>query len=296
MTDTALPNAEVAQRLGGETTSFVVNDGVLDGYTVGDPDVSTPVILVHGWPEFASCWEPIARRLVAAGHPVIAYDQRGYSPGLRPEAVDQYSVEKLVGDLEQVANAAGVDRFHLVGHDWGAIMGWAAVPHLGERIVTFTSLASAHTQAHGEMIANDRDQYERMEYLRKIRHHPDEVAASMLRNDGAKLRALYGDAVPPEVVDQYVRRFSEPGVLDASLKYYRALGKGANMPTQPITIPTLYVWGSEDLAFARSSAELTAKYVEGPYEFVELTGLSHWLPEEAPQAVADHLVKHLARG
>ena len=215
---------------------------------------------------------------------------------MRPEALEEYTVEKLVNDLGEVANAAGVDRFHLVGHDWGGVMGWAAVPHMPDRIATFTSLASAHTRAHGEMIARDPDQYERMEYLRKIRHHPEQIVTSMLRDDAAKLRAVYQGVIPQHVEDSYVQRLNDPEVLAASLKYYRALGLGMDMPTQPITVPTLYVWGSEDAAFVRSSAELTGQYVEGPYEFVELTGRSHWLPEEAPEVVAAHLLKHFARG
>lgn len=296
MTSHTHPYAALAARLGGHATYFTTSEGELNGYTAGDLGASTPVILAHGWPEFASCWEPIAHELLKAGHAIIAYDQRGYSPGLRPDALEEYTVEKLVNDLGEVANAAGVDRFHLVGHDWGGVMGWAAVPHMPDRIATFTSLASAHTRAHGEMIVQDPDQYERMEYLRKIRHHPEQIVTSMLRDDAAKLRAVYQGVIPQHVEDSYVQRFSDPEVLAASLKYYRALGLGMDMPTQPITVPTLYVWGSEDAAFARSSAELTGQYVEGPYEFVELTGRSHWLPEEAPEVVAAHLLKHFARG
>ena len=296
MTSQARPYADLAARLGGHATTFTTPEGELTGYTAGDLGASTPVILVHGWPEFASCWEPIASELLKAGHPILAYDQRGYSPGLRPDALEEYTVEKLVNDLAAVADTAGIECFHLVGHDWGGVMGWAAVPHMPHRIQTFTSLASAHTRAHGEMIARDPDQYERMEYLRKIRHHPEQIVTSMLRDDAAKLRAVYQGAIPRHIEDAYVQRLSDPEVLAASLKYYRALGLGMDMPTQPITVPTLYVWGSEDAAFARSSAELTGQYVEGPYEFVELTGRSHWLPEEAPKVVAAHLLKHFARG
>ncbi|EFG47543.1 hypothetical protein HMPREF0183_1185 [Brevibacterium mcbrellneri ATCC 49030] len=243
MTSHTHPYAELAARLGGQARCFTTSEGELTGYTAGDLGASTPVILVHGWPEFASCWEPIARELLKAGHPIIAYDQRGYSPGLRPEALEEYTVEKLVNDLGEVANAAGVDRFHLVGHDWGGVMGWAAVPHMPDRTATFTSLASAHTRAHGEMIAKDSDQYERMEYLRKIRHHPDQIVTSMLRDDAAKLRAVYQGVIPRHVEDSYVQRFSDAEVFAASLKYYRALGLGTDMATQPITVPTLYVWG-----------------------------------------------------
>ena len=245
-----------------------------------------PVILVHGWPEFASCWEPVAAQLAAAGHQVLAYDQRGYSPGARPEDVAAYAVEELVADLGAIADAVGFDRFHLVGHDWGGVMGWAAAVEYADRILTFTAVSTAHTAAHGEAIKTDPEQYERMDYLRKIRDHPNEVAVSMLRNDGEKLRAVYGGAVPAGRVDEYVSRFSAPGVMDAALKFYRALGLGRQMPVKPITVPVTYIWGSEDAAFGRRAAENTGKYVDGPYRFEELTGASHWLPEEKPEELA----------
>lgn len=306
-------NASVAERLGGQATTFAVSDGKtkcghLQGYVAGplfDSEASKPaseqathpVILVHGWPEFAGCWESIATSLVCAGYSIVAYDQRGYSPGLRPQAFEEYTIEKLVDDLKVVADSVagqvGSERFHLVGHDWGAVMGWAAVPALQGRIATFTALSAAHTTAHSKMIANDPEQYQRMEYLRKIRHHPHQVAQSMLRDGARKLRDIYGDAVPQDTVDEYVRRLSQPGVLDATLNYYRALGHGTEMPVELIDVPTLYIWGTEDVAFTRSSAELTANYVTGPYTFVELPGGSHWIPEENPGAAAHYILRHL---
>ena len=103
MTSQAHPYADLAARLGGHATTFTTPEGELTGYTAGDLGASTPVILVHGWPEFASCWETIATALLNAGHPILAYDQRGFSPGLRPDALEEYTVEKLVNDLGAVA-------------------------------------------------------------------------------------------------------------------------------------------------------------------------------------------------
>ena len=312
-------NATVAARLGGETFTTKVGDLVFDCVRVtgrepagasgtgtapaagdepaagaepasgGDGDRPTAV-LVHGWPQFAACWEDTARALADAGSDVIAYDQRGYSPGARPGEVEDYTVEHLVSDLCALVREWGLSQFHLVGHDWGGILGWHYAAQHPDELITFTSVSTAHPTAHGQRIEEDPDQYERMHYLRQIRKDPAGVEARMLADGGRRLAAIYGEAVSPERVQSYVDRFSEPGVLAAALAYYRALGLGHTPQLTPITVPTLYVWGSEDLAFTRGAAELTGEHVEADYRFVEIPGATHWLPEEEPGVVSGAVI------
>ena len=85
------------------------------------------VVLLHGFPETSAMWIPLIELLSDQGFRVVAFDQRGYSPGARPEALDAYSIPQLVDDVFAVAQATGMQQFHLVGHDWGAAVGWAAV-------------------------------------------------------------------------------------------------------------------------------------------------------------------------
>ncbi|WP_029090428.1 alpha/beta fold hydrolase [Brevibacterium album] len=296
-------NASVAARLAAlpqtasaEAFTVAANGFEFSGYRA-EPAVPEPrlgvAVLVHGWPQYASCWEGAAALLLSAGVPILAYDQRGYSPGARPDAVEDYDVSHLVADLAAVTEACGLARFHLVGHDWGGVMGWPFAAAHPDRLLTLTSVSTAHTLAHGRRMKEDPEQYARMEYLRKIRHHPEEFSAAMLRDGGARLAAFYEDAIPADVVGSYLERFSEPGVFDAVLKYYRALGSREPMPATPITVPTLYVWGSEDVAFTRGAAELTGEYVEAPYRFVEIAGGSHWLPEQHPDTVAEAVLAHV---
>ena len=312
-------NVTVAARLGGETFTTQVGDLVFDCFRVtgrepagasgtgtapaagdepaagaepasgGDGDRPTAV-LVHGWPQFAACWEDTAAALADAGVDVIAYDQRGYSPGARPGEVEDYTVEHLVSDLRALVREWGLSQFHLVGHDWGGILGWHYAAQHPDELITFTSVSTAHPTAHGQRIEEDPDQYERMHYLRQIRKDPAGVEARMLADGGRRLAAIYGEAVSPERVQSYVDRFSEPGVLAAALAYYRALGLGHTPQLTPITVPTLYVWGSEDLAFTRGAAELTGEHVEADYRFVEIPGATHWLPEEEPGVVSGAVI------
>lgn len=293
-------NESVARRLGGEAFSVEKDGLVFDGFRVagrstasaaGDPGDGRPVaVLVHGWPQFAACWEDTAAALTAAGIDVIAYDQRGYSPGARPDDVADYDVAKLVGDLHGLVEEWGLGRFHLVGHDWGGIVGWSYAAMHPDALASFTSVSTAHPIAHGQRIAEDPDQYERMHYLRRIRKAPAVVEERLLANGGARLAAMYDGAIADDRVQSYVERFSQPGMMEAALKYYRALGQGDSSSLTGITVPTLYVWGSEDLAFTRGAAELTGEHVEADYRFVEIPGATHWLPEQEPRVVSGAVI------
>ena len=82
------------------------------------------VILLHGFPEDRHCWDSLAGSLAGAGYRALAPDQRGYSPGARPAGRRAYALDQLAGDVLALADAAGVDRFDVVGHDWGAAVAW----------------------------------------------------------------------------------------------------------------------------------------------------------------------------
>ena len=95
-------------------------------------------------------------------------------------------------------------------------------------------------------------------------------------------------------VDEYVRRMREPGAMTAALNWYRAADVGSIDGLGPITTPTMYVWSTEDIALGREAAEATVAHVEGPYRFEVLEGVSHWVPEEAADALNRLLLDHLS--
>ena len=90
--------------------------GTFDALAAG-PDDGRPVLLLHGFPECAQQWEHQLAALGAAGFRGVAFDQRGYSPGVR-------APDELVGDVLRVAAALGWPRFDLVGYDWGSAVAW----------------------------------------------------------------------------------------------------------------------------------------------------------------------------
>jgi pimeloyl-ACP methyl ester carboxylesterase len=95
--------------------------------------------------------------------------------------------------------------------------------------------------------------------------------------------------VPDEFVDRYAAAMAEPGALTGALNWYRGIPFSTRSPLGRITVPTTYIWGRHDVALARTAAELTANYVVGPYEVVELNA-GYWLPETEADAVADGIL------
>jgi pimeloyl-ACP methyl ester carboxylesterase len=257
------------------------------------PKNGEPVLLLHGWPEFADCWRQIMHALAGAGYRAVAVDQRGYSPGARPLHVTDYAMDRLIDDALGFADHQGWTTFHLVAHDWGGMVAWTLAGSHADRLRTLSVLATPHPVALSTEAAADDAQYHRLDYIRFFRQ-PDGVAEAALLADGAaRLRAAYGGNIPSVLVDANVERLSRPGALTATLNWYRAVTPDLAVPAGRITTPTLYIWGTKDAALGEGAARRTKDYVDGPYRFHVLEGKSHWLPEQAPDEVAPLLVDHL---
>jgi pimeloyl-ACP methyl ester carboxylesterase len=277
-----------------ESLTITLGEHVFDALAAGPADGDL-VLLLHGYPEFADCWTEELAALGAAGYRAVAVDQRGYSPGARPTSISDYVVDNLVADALGFADSLGGGTFHLVCHDWGGIVGWALAGAHSDRLKSFTVLATPHPQALHAAIASDEDQSNRVNYVRYFRAEVGGAEQGFLADDAARLRAAYGGAVSADLVESNVKRFSEPGALTAALSWYRAVpNDDLDIPCGRVAAPTLYIWGSEDVALGRLAAETTKDWVDGPYRFVELPGASHWLPEESADKVIPLMLEHLA--
>jgi pimeloyl-ACP methyl ester carboxylesterase len=160
-------------------------------------------------------------------------------------------------------------------------------------VTSLSVLATPHPQALQAALRHE-DQYQRLDYVRAFRQPGGVSEQRLLADDAAALRAAYAGRVPPSLVEENVRRLSEPGALSATLNWYRALPDDLSYPADRVAVPTLYIWGSEDRALGREAALLTSGFVDGPYRFEMLDGASHWLPEEASDRIIPMLLDHLA--
>ena len=217
------------------------------------PEGGEPVILLHGFPESSRMWTPLLPVLAEAGYRVLAPDQRGYSPGARPEGIDNYRYANLASDVTALADAVGFERFHLVGHDWGAGAGWAVVARSPERIVSWAALSVPHVAAFGRAIREDEDQAKRSTYITFFQQ-PGVAEAALSANDFEGLKNVWS-ASSEEEKAEYLALFSQPGALTAALNWYR--GSRGIDPDDPevqfgdVTTPTLLVWGNRDQAIGR---------------------------------------------
>lgn len=251
------------------------------------------VILLHGFPESSAMYAPMIPELARAGYRVMAPDQRGYSPGARPADLDAYTTDKLAADVFAIADAVGFDRFHLVGHDWGAAIGWLMVFEASPRILSWSALSIPHMGAYAATIAEDPDQRERSAYLGflQLPWLPEALFAfngfAMMRNG---VYAEHG----AEIVDEYVAIFSEPGALTAAINWYRASGL-ATPPQEPtVSIPTAFIWGNQDPVVGDRALQAQRQYFDGNLWETELdTG--HWLMETEARAVTDAVLEHVER-
>ena len=165
------------------------------------------VLLLHGFPQTSFSWRNQLDALGAAG-----YRRRsrpaGLLAGARPADVGEYRVERLVGDVLGFADALGVERFHLVGHDWGGVVAWQVAGRHPERLRTLTSLSTPHPAAFRRSI-QDGEQRDKSSYMLFFRSA--EAEPFFLDNEAAGLRALYtASGLADDAVEEYVRVLTQP--------------------------------------------------------------------------------------
>lgn len=263
---------------------------------VAGPADGELVLLLHGFPQSRHSWRDQLPALAAAGYHAVAPDQRGYSPGARPDphSLEHYVIDELVADAIALADASGGagGRFHLVGHDWGGMVSWVTAFRHADRMASLTILSRPHPSAFAAALKQtDGDQQHRS------RHHraflSDETGPLLLADGAARLRRLLLDGkVPAATVDDYVGVLGAPDAIESALAWYRAVPRLA-VDVGTVTVPTLYVWGDGDPTVGRTAAEGTAAHVSGPYRFVELPGVGHFASDEVPARVSELLVAHV---
>ena len=258
----------------------------------GGPSDGEPVVLLHGFPQDSSAFDRMAPLLHDAGLRTLAPDQRGYSPGARPGGRSAYRMREVVDDVLALLDAAGLGSAHVVGHDWGGLVGWALGAWHPERVRTLTALSVPHPAALGRAVLTS-DQGLRSTYVAAFQV-PVLPERLLLAVGGEPLRRmLLTSGLPLDVADRYVERMREPGALSAALAWYRALPLDARNPVGRVHVPTLHVWSTRDAALGRTATEQTRAFVDAPYRLEVLEGVPHWIPELAAGRVAELVVEHV---
>jgi pimeloyl-ACP methyl ester carboxylesterase len=269
---------------------IATNDVTLEVAVAGDAS-GPAVLLLHGWPDTHALWRHQVGALVEAGYRTIAPDLRGFGASDKPEAVDAYGVLDIAADITGILDHLAIERVHVVGHDWGAALGWALAAFLPDRVASLAAVSVGHPTAfRGAGLA----QREKSWYMLLFQF--EGVAEQWLSNDGfANFRQWTGH---PDV-DEIVTRLSDPAALRASLAIYRAnlapewlVTPALEFP--PVHCPTLGVWSTGDVALTERQMVDSAMYVTGRWRYEQIDGTGHWIPLEAPARLTTLLLDHLA--
>jgi pimeloyl-ACP methyl ester carboxylesterase len=293
-------------RTGTDMVEIAAN-GLTFRARVAGPEDGRVVLLLHGFPQTSRCWAAQLDALAAAGHRAVAVDQRGYSPGARPDDPAAYAMAHLVDDVLGILDALHTDQVDLVGHDFGGSVAWTVAGHHPGKVRTLTIASTPHPLAfvrayqgraaaagQGAEGGASSDQNQRSGYMRAFREAPrGQIEAQLLADDAAGLRQAYA-GLPEASIAAHIEDMSAPGVLVAAVDWYRAMSAKASVAVPPCPAPTLYVWSDADPSIGRAAAEATEGNVTGPYDFVVLEGISHWIPEQAAPTFTPLLLTHLA--
>jgi pimeloyl-ACP methyl ester carboxylesterase len=258
------------------------------------PAEAEAIVLLHGYPESSASWSAVAPGLTAAGYRTLAPDQRGYSPRARPLDRRAYVMTELVADILTMVDQAGLDRFHVVGHDWGGAVAWALGTDHPERLRTLTVLSTPHPVAFLRSTVTSGQAF-RSWYMALFQLPRLPEWLTLVDHGRLALSSMRRSGLSEERAREYLERLKEPGAVTGALNWYRAFPfeAGAIRQAGPVPVPTLYVWSTSDVALGRKAAELTGRYVSGPYRFEILDGVSHWIPEESPDAVVRLVLDHV---
>ena len=249
------------------------------------------VLLLHGFPDSHRLWRNQIPTLVDFGYRTIVPDLRGFGESDRPAGVEAYSILNPLEDLRAILDHLSAERVHVIGHDWGAALGWAFASLYQDRVASLTAVSVGHPASFGSVGV---EQLQRSWYMFMFQF--EGVAEEWIsRNDFEFVRTWIsrgGD------VEQYVADLSRPGALTAALNWYRA-----NLPPKtwisdppplpPIPAPVMGVWSSGDEALTEEQMTGSQKFVEGPWRYERIDDIGHWIPLEAPERLNELLLDFL---
>jgi pimeloyl-ACP methyl ester carboxylesterase len=255
-----------------------VNGVDLNVYIEGE---GPALVLLHGFPDSNALWRDVIPALVEAGYQVIAPDQRGYGESDAPEGVKNYRLATIASDTIAVLDALDIQQAQLVGHDWGAMIGWYLACNYGDRFHSYTTLSVGHPKAYQ---AAGWEQKRKAWYTVFFLLLGIAELTMRVRN-WAALRRLVNHH--PEM-EHWAKDLSRSGRLTAAMNWYRAnlLKIYTAADFGQVSIPVMGVWSADDIALAEDQMLNSERYVDNSFRYERIENCSHWIPLDEPQQVA----------
>lgn len=283
-------------------SQFIEVNGVKLHVVTDGPESGTPVILLHGFPEFHYGWRGQIPALAEAGFRVIAPDQRGYNLSDKPKGVSAYNVDTLAKDVVGLFDHFGIQKARLVGHDWGAVVAWTVALNHPERLEKLTILNVPHPDVMRRFILEDKQQRKNSWYVFffqipffvewMLSKENFRNMARMLVGSGRKSTFTRSD------IEAYKKAWSQPGALTAMLNWYRSIFRGSlkyifkKIPTRRVSVPTRILWGMNDVALSHEMAKPSAELCDDG-ELIFFEKATHWVQHDEADAVNKNLIEFL---
>jgi pimeloyl-ACP methyl ester carboxylesterase len=256
------------------------NAGV--GIEFADEGSGRPVVLLHGWPDSGCLWSNQVKALTGAGFRTIVPDLRGFGASDAPEGAEQYALPFLAADVLAVLDHLGIERAHVVGHDWGAALAWAIASLAPERVDHLVALSVGHFSSFAGAGFPQREK----SWYMLLFQFPG-IAEQWLSNDDWANFVSWANHPDLATV---VAEQSRPGRLTAGLNWYRAnippealIGPPLVLPA--VQAPTMGVWSSGDMALTEQQMTGSGTFIEGSWRYERIDGAGHWMQLEAPEEV-----------
>lgn len=274
------------------------------------PRDAPALIFLHGFPESHRTWRNQIAHF-SDRFRCIAPDQRGYRGSSKPPAVEDYSPDKLIGDVFLLADALGVGTFTIVGHDWGGAIAWGvALGGQHVRVKRAVIANAPHPAVFQKLLYTNRVQREASQYIRAFR---DPVNDELVREHGLigilqqEVKWDRPDANEPGERSALLEDWQNREAAFGMLNYYRASSIDVPLPDAPyelpvgfsppelpkLTIPTLVIWALDDLALPPENLEGLEELID-PLTIEKVPDCGHFVPWEAPEAVNAAMERFLA--
>ncbi len=299
----------------GESGSFglVRINGIELAVADNGPADGPVVVLLHGFPELGFSWRHQVGPLAAAGYRLLVPDLRGYGDSDAPDATEEYAIDVLTRDVIGLLDHAGVEQGTLIGHDWGADVAWKTAWLHPERVRAVAGLSVPFApRAPAPPLSLMREHFGADFYM--VWFQDPGVAEAALGRDVRRTLAtprVWDAAWAAELDEQpptpaylteaefqvYVDAFTRTG-FRGGLNYYRNLDRNwertADVANQRITQPALFLTGERDPVRRFMPAAVMDGWVTDLRVSEVIPGAGHWLQQEAPEPVTDHLLRWLA--
>ena len=270
------------------------------------PNAARPLlVMLHGFPECWYSWRHQMRAL-APHFECVAPDLRGYGGTDAPVGIENYSLDKLVGDVADLIAACGRERAILMAHDWGGAIAWATAMQRPELVDRLIVMNCPHLKKFRDNLLHNPRQMLRSWYI--LFFQLPRIPEAMLRaRDFAMLKrtlrdgAIQKSAFSDDDLAHFRAAFRNPYSITAAINYYRALFRESvrnrrepEWMAHKITAPTMVIWGEQDVALRKELTFGMKELFEGPFEIHYVSDSGHWVQQEKPQVVNDCVSKFLS--